>query len=133
MQRQPIVAGYSISSTSHLHMNIDQAIMRAKSLSSFLCDMISLLDNAQQDVSNNEMIKDAHRECRQLYEFINEQLWSVNDSEEITALTEANDALVRASDAYDRLLTTWQQRAQGHVDIEDADWELVDYQPATVA
>lgn len=38
-------------------MNIDQAIMRAKSLSSFLCDMISLLDNAQQDVSNNEMIK----------------------------------------------------------------------------
>ncbi|CAO3668450.1 unnamed protein product [Umbelopsis vinacea] len=121
------------------HMNIDQAIMRAKSLSSFLSNMISLLDNAQPDVSNNEMIKDAHRECSQLYEFINEQLWSVNDSEEISQLTEANEALMRASDAYDRLLATWQQRAAaaaaaaGHEDMEDADWELVDYHPATVA
>jgi hypothetical protein len=55
-----------------------------------------------------------------LYEFINEQLWSVNDSEEISALTDANEALVRASDAYDRLLAKWQQ--SGHEDIEDADW-----------
>jgi flagellin-specific chaperone FliS len=70
-------------------------------------------------------IKDAHRECSQLYEFINEQLWSVNDSEEISQLTEANEALMRASDAYDRLLATWQQRAAaaaGHEDMEDADW-----------
>ncbi|CAO3668397.1 unnamed protein product [Umbelopsis ramanniana] len=131
MHRQPIVAGYSISSSSQLDMNIDQAVMRAKALSNFLSNMINLLDNAQQDVSNNEMIKDAHRECRQLYEYINEQLWSVNDSDEISALTEANEALVRASDAYDRLVASWQQ--SGHEDMEDADWELVDYQPATVA
>lgn len=38
-------------------MNIDQAVMRAKALSNFLSNMINLLDNAQQDVSNNEMIK----------------------------------------------------------------------------
>lgn len=31
--------------------------MRAKALSNFLSNMINLLDNAQQDVSNNEMIK----------------------------------------------------------------------------
>lgn len=35
---------------------------------------------------------------------------------------------MRASDAYDRLLATWQQRAAaaaaaaGHEDMEDADW-----------
>jgi len=71
MHRQPIVAGYSISSVCRsspqksfkyiprfqLDMNIDQAVMRAKALSNFLSNMINLLDSAQQDVSNNEMIK----------------------------------------------------------------------------
>ncbi|KAJ2960384.1 hypothetical protein NQZ79_g4197 [Umbelopsis isabellina] len=133
LSRQPIIAGYSISSSCQLDMNIDQAVMRAKSLSSFLSNMIGLLDNAQQDVFNNEMIQDAHKECSQLYEFINEQLWSTNDNEDINALSEANEALGRASDSYNRLLASWQHKGKGQEDIEDGDWELVDYQPATVA
>lgn len=67
-------------------------------------------------------MQDAHKECSQLYEYINEQLWSANDNEEINALSEANEALGRASECYNRLLAGWQHKAIGQEDIEDGDW-----------
>ncbi|CAO3584417.1 unnamed protein product [Absidia cylindrospora] len=107
------VAGFKLKESTSLSLSVDDAVSHAKTAGTLLENMLSLLEPNQ--VSENEMIKDAYKECLLLKEYLSEQLWSVTDTEGVNNVQNALDILTRAIVSYEMMK-----------DALDGDWELVD-------
>ncbi|KAI9245687.1 hypothetical protein BDA99DRAFT_527860 [Phascolomyces articulosus] len=110
------VAGYTVLQTTNLNFSVDEAIIQAKQSTTFLSEMLQMLEPHQ--VKSNETAHDAYNECTKLRDFISEKLWAVSDNERITMMQNAVDSLQHVCNRYEALLK--------NTDQEAGDWEIVD-------
>ncbi|KAG1136495.1 hypothetical protein G6F37_012134 [Rhizopus arrhizus] len=108
-----IVAGYTVSNITPLNLTIEEAIEKSKRTTSFLTHMLGMME--PQQIKSNETAKDAYEECRQLKEYLSEQLWSVIDHEGVSSIQSALDDLMKAIVKYEMIN-----------DIVEGEWEFID-------
>ncbi|RUP48770.1 hypothetical protein BC936DRAFT_144007 [Jimgerdemannia flammicorona] len=105
---------------SQANLNVDEAVRRATDNAAFLSEMISFSNPEVEDLSTNDVVQwpaqrnrpiaspncaarvqqELYRDCVNLHDFINEQLWSVSDPQQIAALLSANEEVTSALTQY---------------------------------